>query len=51
MSLTGYLGESIGLSAVFCGWGLGLFGQLSAFPAVRIALGVWLTLELFAKRG
>jgi uncharacterized protein len=49
MSLTGYLGESILLSAVFCGWGLGLFGKLSALPAALIAIGVWLTLDLLAK--
>lgn len=48
MSLTGYLGESILLSAVFCGWGLGLFGQLSVFPAAVIAVGVWLALDGFA---
>lgn len=49
MSLTGYLGESILLAAIFCGWGFGLFGRLSAFPAALVALGVWLALEVFAK--
>ncbi|MGL4744495.1 MAG: DUF418 domain-containing protein [Dermatophilaceae bacterium] len=49
MSLTGYLGESILLSAIFCGWGLGLFGQLGAFAAALIALGVWATLEVLAS--
>jgi uncharacterized protein len=48
MSLTSYLGESILLSAVFCGWGLGLFGHLGAFAAAAAALAVWLALELFA---
>lgn len=48
MSLTGYLGESILLSAIFCGWGLGLFGQLSAFPAALVAIAVWLALDVFA---
>lgn len=48
MSLTGYLGESILLSAIFCGWGLGLFGELTAFPAALVALAVWLVLDLFA---
>ena len=49
MSLTGYLGESIALAAIFCGWGLGLFGVLSLTQALLVALGVWIALELFAK--
>lgn len=49
MSLTGYLGESILLAAIFCGWGLGLFGLLSLTQALIVALGVWIALELFAK--
>ena len=49
MSLTGYLGESIVLAAIFCGWGLGLFGVLSLTQALFIALGVWVALEIFAK--
>jgi uncharacterized protein len=50
MSLTGYLGESILLAAIFCGWGLGLFGILSLTQALLVALGVWIALELFAKQ-
>jgi uncharacterized protein len=49
MSLTGYLGESILLAAIFCGWGLGLFGVLSLTQALFVALGVWIALEIFAK--
>jgi uncharacterized protein len=49
MSLTGYLGESILLAAIFCGWGLGLFGTLSLTQSLLIALGVWVALEIFAK--
>jgi len=49
MSLTGYLGESILLAAIFCGWGLGLFGVLSLTQALLVALGVWVALEVFAK--
>jgi uncharacterized protein len=49
MSLTVYLGESIILSAVFCGWGLGLLGTLPAAPAAAVAVSVWLALEIFAK--
>ena len=48
MSLTGYLGESVLLAAIFCGWGLGLFGQLSVARAALVALLVWVSLELFA---
>ena len=50
MSLTGYLGESILLAAIFCGWGLGLFGLLTLTQALLVALGVWIALELFAKQ-
>jgi len=50
MSLTGYLGESILLAAIFCGWGLGLFGTLSLTQSLLIALGVWVALEVFAKQ-
>jgi uncharacterized protein len=49
MSLTGYLGESILLSAIFCGWGLGWYGRLGALACAGIALAVWLALEVFAK--
>jgi uncharacterized protein len=49
MSLTGYLGESILLAAIFCGWGLGLFGLLNLTQSLLVALGVWAALELFAK--
>ena len=50
MSLTGYLGESIVLAAIFCGWGLGLFGTLSLTRSLLVALGVWVFLEVFAKQ-
>ena len=50
MSLTGYLGESILLAAIFCGWGLGLFGVLNLTQALFVALGVWIALEIFAKQ-
>lgn len=48
MSLTGYLGESVLLAAVFCGWGLGLFGTLPLALAALVAIGAWLALDLFA---
>ena len=48
MSLTGYLGESILMTAIFGGWGLGLFGEMGALRAALIAVAVWLTLDLYA---
>jgi uncharacterized protein len=49
MSLTCYLGESVLMSALFCGWGLGLFGRRGAFTAALLAVGVWITLEVFSR--
>ena len=48
MSLSGYLGESLLLSLVFCAYGLGLYGQLGAAAVAGIAILVWLVLELMA---
>jgi uncharacterized protein len=49
MSLTGYVGESVLLALIFCGFGAGLMGQLSAGAVTAIALGVWLALDVFAQ--
>lgn len=48
MSLTGYLGESLLLGALFAGWGLGLYGQLGLGLTVLLTFGVWLALDVFA---
>lgn len=48
MSLTVYLGESILLSFQFAGYGLGYFGQWSAFPVVLASLASWAILSIFA---
>jgi len=48
MSLTGYLGESVLLGALFAGWGAGLFGQLSLAVTTLVTIGVWLALDGFA---
>ncbi len=48
-SLTMYLGESLVLATVFCGWGFGLFGSLGPAALTLIAFGVWLGLQ-FAIR-
>ena len=49
MSLSGYLGESILMSAIFCGWGGGLLGDLSAAECAVIAVAVWVVLDVTAK--
>lgn len=41
MSLTTYLMQSVLLCFVFCGWGLGLFGQLSNATNLAIALSAY----------
>ena len=49
MSLSGYIGESLILSIVFCAYGLGLFGKLNAGALSALALGTWIVLDLLAK--
>lgn len=43
-SLSIYIGESILLATIFCGWGLGLFGELGAFAVALVAFGTWAAL-------
>lgn len=40
-SLSIYIGESIVLATAFCGWGLGLFGEVNAFAVWAIAVATW----------
>ncbi len=47
-SLTIYLFQSVILSALFAGWGLGLFGQTSVALDLLIGFAVWLGLSLLA---
>ena len=49
MSLSGYIGESLILSIVFCAYGLGLFGKLNAGAVSALALGTWIALDMLAK--
>ena len=49
MSLSGYIGESLILSIVFCAYGLGLFGKLNAGAVSALALGTWIVLDLLTK--
>lgn len=48
MSLTVYLGQSVLLSLIFGGWGLGLYQQLPYWAAVLISLFVMMVLAAFA---
>lgn len=49
MSLSGYVGESVLLSFVFCGYGLGWFAKVGAAPAVAIAVAAWVVLDVLAR--
>lgn len=46
VSLTIYLGESVLLCVIFCGWGFGLFGTMGAAAATAVAIGCWAALAL-----
>ncbi len=48
MSLTGYIGESALLSLIFCGYGLGYFGEMGAAGVLLCAFLVWLAMDLLA---
>lgn len=45
-SLTIYLGESVLLCVIFCGWGFGHFGTLGAAAVTAIAIACWAVLAL-----
>ena len=49
MSLTVYLGQSLLLSLVFGGWGLGLYQQLPYWVAVMVSIAVTLVLAAVAN--
>lgn len=49
MSLTVYVAESILLSFIFAGYGLGFFGQWGAFPVVVTGVGAWFILTVASK--
>lgn len=49
MSLTVYLGQSIVFSLLFCGWGFGLYGQLSLAFVGLLATVLWLLQVVFAR--
>ena len=47
-SLSVYIGESVLLSLLFCGYGLGFFGQWGAFPVVMAGVAAWVLLTVLA---
>ena len=48
MSLTVYVGESVLMSLLYCGYGLGFFGQWGAFAVVLSGIVTWALLSLVA---
>lgn len=48
-SLSNYLGTSLLMTALFYGWGLGLFGHVSRAPLYLFALPVWALMLLWSK--
>ena len=48
-AFTNYLGTSILVSAIFCGWGLGLFGSVSRASIYLVAPMVWLIMLAWSK--
>lgn len=48
MALTSYLTQSIVMSAVFYGWGLGLFGKLAETPAAAIGVVLYIAQMILA---
>ncbi len=42
MALTNYLMHTILLTPIFCGFGLGLFGQIDRFGLMAFVLGMWI---------
>lgn len=48
MALTNYLTQSIVLSAIFYGWGLGLFGRLGEASALAIGVALFVAQTIFS---
>lgn len=49
MALSNYLGTSILMTAIFYGWGLGLFGKVDRATLYAFALLAWLLMLLWSK--
>lgn len=48
-SLSIYIGESVALSIIFCGYGLALFGTLGSIGVLLVGVAVWVGLALAAE--
>ena len=49
MAFSNYLGTSIMMIAVFHGWGLGLFGELTRAQLYLVVLGAWIVMLAWSK--
>ena len=49
MAFSNYLSTSIITAFVFCGYGLGLYGQLHRAELYYVVLGVWAFILLWSK--
>jgi uncharacterized protein len=49
VSLSVYIGQSVLLSFLFCGYGLGYFGQWTALPVVLSGIAAWVVLAVLAR--
>lgn len=49
MALTNYLTQSLLCTAVFFGWGLGLFGSLLRWQLLLVAVAVWIVQLVWSK--
>ncbi len=49
MSLSNYLGTSLLMTAIFYGWGLGLFGSLSRAACYAVVPLVWMAMLLWSR--
>jgi len=47
-SLSIYMGESVALSIIFCGYGFGLFGTFGSLRVLLVGVAVWVGLALAA---
>ena len=48
-ALTNYLGISLVMTAIFDGWGLGLYGQVARWHLLAFVLGGWAIMLLWSK--
>ena len=49
MAFSNYLGTSIITTFVFCGFGLGLYGELERYQLYYVVAGVWAFILLWSK--